>query len=71
LGPFAWKILFQPFTLRWCLFLSLRRISCMQQNTASCLCIQSVGLCHFIGELSLLMLRDTKESGCFFLLFLL
>ena len=38
----------------------------MQQNVGSCLCIQSVSLCLFIGELSPLML-----SNCYFLLFLL
>jgi hypothetical protein len=34
----------------------------MQQNVGSCLYIQSVNLCLFIGELSPLMLRDIKES---------
>jgi len=44
LGPFAWKIVFQPFTVRWCLSLSLRCVSCMQKNAGSFLCIQSVSL---------------------------
>jgi hypothetical protein len=35
----------------------------MQQKVASCLCIQSVRLCLFIGELSLLILRDIKEKS--------
>ena len=34
----------------------------MQQNTGSCLRIQSVSLCLFIGELSPLMLKDIKEN---------
>jgi hypothetical protein len=34
----------------------------MQQNVGSCLCIQSVNLYLFIGELSPLMLRDIKEK---------
>jgi hypothetical protein len=33
----------------------------MQQSAGSCLHIQSVSLCLFIGELSPLMLRDIKE----------
>jgi hypothetical protein len=61
LGPFVWKFVFQPFALRCCLVLALRCISCMQQNAGSCLHIQSVSLCLFIGELSPLMLRDIKE----------
>jgi hypothetical protein len=40
----------------------------MQQNVGSCLYIQSVSLCLFIGELSPLILR---KSNCCFLLFLL
>ena len=42
--------------------LSLRFVSCMQQNAGSCLCIQSLSLCLFIGELNPLMLRDIKEK---------
>jgi hypothetical protein len=61
LGQFAWKSFFQPFTLRYCLSLPLRWISCMQQNVGSHLRIQFVGLCLFIGELSPLILRDTKK----------
>ena len=45
-----------------CLSLSLRCLSCMQQNAGSCLRIQSVSLCLFIRELSSLMLRDIKEK---------
>jgi hypothetical protein len=37
----------------------------MQQNVGSCLCIQSVSLWLCIGELSPLILRDTKEKGFF------
>jgi hypothetical protein len=33
----------------------------MQQNVESCLCIQSVSLCRFIGELGPLVFRDIKE----------
>jgi hypothetical protein len=43
-------------------FLSLRYVSCMQQNARSCLHIQSVSLCLFIGELSPLMLREIKDK---------
>jgi hypothetical protein len=43
----------------------------MQQNVGSCLHIQSVGLCLFIGKLSPLILRDIKGNDCCFLLFLL
>jgi hypothetical protein len=34
----------------------------MQQNAGPCLHIQSVSLCIFIGVLSPLMLRDSKEK---------
>ena len=61
LGPFAWKNFFHPFTLRYCLSLLLRCVSCMQQNAGSCLHIQSVSLCFFIGELSPLIVRDIKD----------
>jgi hypothetical protein len=33
----------------------------MLQNIGSCVPIQSVSLCLFIGELSPLILRDVKE----------
>ena len=56
--PFAWKMVFQPFTLRQYLSFSLRWVSCKQQNVGSCLFSQSVSLCLFIGELSPLILRD-------------
>ena len=36
-------------------------ISYMQQNAGSCLGIQSVSLCLFIGELGTLILRDIKD----------
>jgi hypothetical protein len=64
-GSFAWKIVFQPYTLRSCLSLSLRWVSCMQQNVGSCICSQSVSPYLFIGELSPLILRDTKEKEMF------
>jgi hypothetical protein len=35
----------------------------MQYNAGSYICIQSVSLCLFIGELSPLMLRDVKEKS--------
>jgi hypothetical protein len=60
LGPFAWKIVFQPFTLRYYLSLSLKCVSCMQQNVGFFLPIHSHSLCFFIGELSPLILRDIK-----------
>jgi hypothetical protein len=43
----------------------------MQQDIGSFLCIQAASPCLFIGELSPLMLRDSRESDCCFLLFLL
>jgi hypothetical protein len=55
--------------LRYCLSLSLNCISCMQQNVGSCLYIQSVHLCLFLGELSPLMLRDIKEKWLLLFLF--
>jgi hypothetical protein len=35
----------------------------MQKNVGSYLSNQSVSLCFFIGELSLLILRDIKEKS--------
>jgi hypothetical protein len=61
LGPFAWKIVFQPFTLRKCLSLTLKYVSCLQQNAGYCLYIQSLILCLFIGELSPFLLRAIEE----------
>jgi hypothetical protein len=37
----------------------------MQQNVGSCLHIQSVSLCLFIGDFSPLMLRDIKDRRLF------
>jgi hypothetical protein len=34
-----------------------------QQNSGSCVCIQSVSLCLFIDELSPLIFRDIKDRG--------
>jgi hypothetical protein len=59
--PFAWKTVFQTFNLRKFLSLTLRYVSCIQQDAGSCLYFLSVGLCLFIGELSSLMLREIKE----------
>jgi hypothetical protein len=59
LGPFAWKMVFQLFTLKQSL--SMRCISYMQQNAGSCLHIQSVSVYLFIGKLSPMILRDIKE----------
>jgi hypothetical protein len=53
LGPFAWTIVSQSFTLKC--------NSCIQQNVGSCLLFQSDILCLFIGELSPLMLIDIME----------
>jgi hypothetical protein len=66
LGPFAWKIVFQPFTLRSYMSLTLRWVSSIQQNTRSCLNIQPVSLCLFIEELNPLMLRDIKDYWLLF-----
>jgi hypothetical protein len=65
LGPFAWKIVFQPFTLRWCLSLSLRCISCLQQNAGSCLHIQSVSLCLKKTIFKQKELYEVETSGFF------
>jgi hypothetical protein len=62
LGPFAWKIVFQHFTLSYCLSLSLKCVSCTQQKVGSCLRNESVSLCLFTRELSPLILRDIKEK---------
>jgi hypothetical protein len=35
----------------------------MQEKVESCLCNQSVSLCLFIGDLSLLILRNIKEKS--------
>ena len=59
-GPLVWKTFSHLFTLRYCLYLLLGCVSCMQQNVGSCLSIQDVSLCLFIGELSPLILRDIK-----------
>jgi hypothetical protein len=45
-----------------CLYSLLMCVSCMEQNNGSCLCIQSVSLCHFIGELSSLMLSNINDQ---------
>ena len=61
LGPFDWKIFYQPFTLRQCLSLRLKYVSCMQKD-GFCFCIQSISLCLFIGELSPFALRDINDQ---------
>ena len=62
LGPFDWKKFSQPFTLRQCLSLRLRFVSCMQQKDGFCFHIQSDGLCLFIGELSQFVLRHINDQ---------
>ena len=62
LGPFYWKNFSQHFTLRRCLSLRLRCISCMQQKDGFCFCIQCVSLCLFKGELRLFILRDISNQ---------
>ena len=62
LGPFDWNFFSQPFTLRQCLSLRLRCVSCMQQKDGFCFHIQSVSLCLFIGELSPFILRDINDQ---------
>jgi hypothetical protein len=62
LGHLLGKLFSKSFTLRQYLSLSLKYISCMKQNAASCLPIQSVSRFLVIGELSPLMLRDIKEK---------
>ena len=62
LGPFDWNIFSQPFTLRRCLSLWLRCVSCMQQKNGFCFCIQSVSLCLIIGKLSPFILMGINEQ---------
>jgi hypothetical protein len=61
LGPFAWKLFFAALYSEVVSVFD-RYISCLQQNAGSCLCIQSVSLCLFIGQLIPLMLRAIKEK---------
>ena len=51
--------------------MSLRQVSCMQQNIGSFLPNQSLSLCLFTGELSSLILRDIKEEALIFPVLLL
>jgi hypothetical protein len=51
-GPLAWQIFFHPFTLSWCLFLSMRWVSCEQQIVGSSFLIQFAKRCLLMGELS-------------------
>ena len=62
LGPFAWKIFSQPFTLSRCLSLWLRCVPYKQQNDGSSFLIQSLGPCLFIGGLSPLILSDINDQ---------
>ena len=55
------EIFSHPFTLRECVSLILRCVSCMQHNARFCLHIQSASLCLFIGELSPLMFRYIRD----------
>ena len=62
LGPFAWKICF-PYFYSYVVSVFVTEAHFLRQYIAgSCLCIHSVSLCLFIGELAPLMLRDTKEK---------
>ena len=58
----ALKIVFQSFTQRYWLSVSLKCVSCKQQNVGSCLHIQSVSLCLFVGKLSLSILIHNEEK---------
>ena len=60
LGQFAWKIVFQPFTLRYCLSLSLTWVSCMLQSAGYYLSILNCGF--LIGMLCSLMLRNINDQ---------
>ena len=62
LGPFAWYIFSQPFTLRQCLSLRLRCVSYMHKKDGFCFFIQSVSLCLFIDELSPFTLRVINDQ---------
>jgi hypothetical protein len=62
LGTICLENCFPAFHSEVVSVLSLRWVSCKQQNIVSYLCSQSVSLCLFIGELSPLILRDIKEK---------
>ena len=62
LDPFHWKKFSQPFTLRQCLSLRLRYVSCMLQKDGVHFRIQFVNLCPFIGELSPFILRGINDQ---------
>ena len=62
LVTFDWKNFPQPLSLRQCLSLRLRHVSCMQQKDAFCFHIQSVNLCLYRSELS--PLRDINDHDC-------
>ena len=58
LGPFTWKIFFQSFTLRYCLSLLLRCVSCMQKMLDP---VYKFLFVSFYWELSPLMLSDIED----------
>ena len=62
LSLFVWNIFFYPFTLRWCLSLMLRCVSCTQLTNGSI----SVSLCFIIGELRVLVLKVILNQDCLF-----
>ena len=62
LGPFDWSNFSKLFTLRQCLSLRLRYVSCMQQKEVFYFHIQSVSLCLFIGDFSPFILRHINDQ---------
>ena len=63
LGPFDWKILFQPFTVSYMSIFSVEICSLFATSyKGSCFSIQSVTLCLFIDELSTLILKDINDQ---------
>jgi hypothetical protein len=63
LGPFACKTFLQAFTLRLCLSLSLKCVSCMQPKLDTVYVSSLLTHVFFIGELSSLIVRDIKDKS--------
>jgi hypothetical protein len=68
-GPLDWLIFFQPFTLRQCLFLSKRWVSCKQHIVRSFFLIQFATLCllnvHWHSVLILIGMWWFLPFSCF------
>ena len=60
LGPFDWKIFFQPFTLRY-VYVRVKVCFLIQPKNGSFFHISSFSLCLFVGELSPLIVRYIND----------